>query len=179
MSQEIIDETARQNLWHEEQFARWKRQDEMLDKRFEQAKDMDSAVFVEIPAPDIQDVQGYRRWLCGVELKWMEEFNGNNYYNPGGGEFYRLGEFSESCVGGEFKGFGYIPNCKLFRFDGTFPVFSESDWRNKRGLWLRDHYSRRDVAKVHIIADNLCEFLSQERIEHRRYNFNREREIIP
>ncbi|MBI2631738.1 hypothetical protein HYW75_01930 [Candidatus Pacearchaeota archaeon] len=143
-----------------------------LDNKFQQVKELDSMVFVEIPARDIKDVRKYHSFLLNLETRWMEDFNGNKYYN-----IDNTWNFVESGVGGNF-GDIYFISCKLFRHDGTILPISEQDWRSKRGLLITDHYSSLNAAKVHIIADNLCAFLAQEEIEHSRYNFDKQRKMI-
>lgn len=145
----------------------WQDQQEMLEERFQQLKHLDSFVFVEISAKTIVSVNDFRRWMLALEYKWMKKFNKNRYYNMDD----RFHE--ESGVGGYFEGV-YFASCKLFRHDGTFQAFREDDWRAKRGLQIRDHYSERDVVKVHTIADNLLKFLMQEKVDYTRMNLNRD-----
>jgi len=137
-------------------------------EQFEKVKDLDSISFVEIPGREIVKPWQYRLWLVEkVEMKWMTEFNrGNKYY-------YSRGSFNEeSGIGGYFGGV-HISHSKLYRYDGTEHKFSEDDYRAKRGLLIRDHYSEYDVVKVQQITDNLVEFLKQEGIEHKRTDFKR------
>ena len=97
----------------------------------------------------------------------MIEFNQRNDH------YYPHPTFNEeNGIGGYFGGV-YIAHSKLYRFDGTEPAYSEDDFRAKRGLLIRDHYSEHDVVKVQQITDNLAEFLKQESIEHLRRDFKR------
>lgn len=96
----------------------------------------------------------------------MGEFNGNKHYNS----HMIFGD--EAGIHGYF-GIYYFPKCKLYRYDGALQPMWENDVRAKRGFLIRDHYTEMDVAKVHIIADNLCEFLTQEGIEHKKISFDK------
>lgn len=141
---------------------------QQMMKQFEKVKDLDSMTFVEIPQGEIVEPWQYRQWLVEeIEMKWMKEFNqGNEHYYP------RATFNEESGIGGYFGGV-YIGHSKLYRYDGTEYAFSENDFRAKRGLLIRDHYSEHDVVKVQQITDNLAEFLKQECIEHLRKDFRR------
>jgi hypothetical protein len=142
-------------------------QDVRERKYFKKIKHLDSSVFVEIPKTDLTELHEYRSFLNDLEMKWMIEFNGNKHYRIHG-EWNK-----ESGIGGQF-GENFFNHCKLYRFDETHLTYGENDWRAK-GLWLRDHYnSKHDVIKVHMIADNLCEFLIQEGIEHNKISFDKE-----
>ncbi|MBS3088428.1 hypothetical protein J4402_01465 [Candidatus Pacearchaeota archaeon] len=157
----------------EDVLARIQEQMEKISKRAEELIDMHSMTFVEIPRPDIQDVKEYRIWFIDeLENNWMTRFNANEFYNPR----WKWNN-EEGGISGKFGEY-FFPHCKLYRYDGTMPGFTQGDWRAKRGILLRDHYSEINTAKVHIITDNLCAFLTQERTEHRRINFNREIEPI-
>ena len=149
-------------------YVKQKREQDVREKEyFKKIKNLDSSVFVEIPKTDLTELHEYRSFLNDLEMKWMIEFNGN--------ECHRIhkGWGHESGIGGQF-GENHFIHCKLYRFDGTHQTYGENDWRAK-GLWLRDHYnSKHDVVKVHMIADNLCEFLTQEEIEHNKIIFDKE-----
>lgn len=71
------------------------------------------------------------------------------------------------------SGISSISSCKLIRYDGTHPSFGSDDFRAKRGLLIIDHYEREDVVKVQLITGNLCDYLTQEGIEHTRTDFKR------
>jgi hypothetical protein len=147
-------------------------QEEIITRRFEQAKNLDSSCFVEIPEVNIINSSDYRtRLVREIETQWMRDFNGNGHYYPDS-RFYNLNDFSESGISGEAGGI-FIGHCKLYRHDGSAEPWGEDDYRAKRGLMLRDHYSKRDVGKVHFIVDNLVDFLIQENIPHKRIDFEK------
>jgi hypothetical protein len=135
-------------------------------EKFKKLKDLDSAVFVEIPLPDFE-TNNYRIWLESLEERWITEFNGNRKYRSCSKKWNE-----ESGIGGQFEE-DYFDHCKLYRFDGTLSACAENDWRKKRGFWIRDHYSESDVVKAHTLADNLCVFLTLEKIEHTKISFDR------
>ncbi len=146
---------------------RMKKQNIREKKYFEKVKHLYSSVFVGIPETNLTDLDEYRFFLNDLEMKWMREFNGNQHHRIHG----KWNE--EGGIRGQF-GENYFIHCKLYRFDGTHLTYGENDWRAK-GLWLRDHcISEHDVVKVHMIADNLCEFLTQEEIEHNKIIFDKE-----
>jgi len=137
-----------------------------LEARFQKAKEFDSYVFIEVPQPNLE-LGEYRDWLIEeVETKWMKEFNSNEHYFPS----WHWNE--EGGINGKF-GEDHIIHCKFYHYDGTEGIMAD-DLRSKRGLLIRDHYSPFDVAKVHIIADNLCKFLTQEGIVYERINIKRD-----
>lgn len=149
-------------------YAKQRQEQDVREKKyFEKVRSLASSVFVEIPRTELTELHGYRFFLNNLEMKWMREFNKNKYHRIHG-EWNK-----ESGIGGQF-GENYFNHCKLFRFDGTRLTYDEDDWRAKKGLWLRDHYTKHDVIKVHMIADNLCEFLTQEEIEHNKISFDKE-----
>ena len=118
-----------------------------IQARFGKLKTLDSMVFVEIPQPRLTDAFDYRRWLVeDVEIPWMTDFNKNEHYSP---EF-RFGPNEESGIHGKF-GDDEIDHCKWYRFDGTYPPLCESDWRAKRGILVRDHYSSFAVVYYKIV----------------------------
>ncbi len=132
---------------------------QQMRERFEQLKEFDSMVFVEIPQRQLVEPHHYRNWLVDeVETKWRREYNqGNKHFNPDfefNKEWGIQGYFSEV----------FINHCKFYRYDGTLPQYSVTDFRAKRGFLIRDHYSKSDVVKVHLITDNLVAFLEQESI---------------
>lgn len=141
-----------------------------MQERFEKVKALDSMVFVEIPQPQLTDDSDYQRWLVGdVEIPWMVNFNKNMHYRP---EF-RFGPNEEDGIHGKF-GNEEIDHCKWYRFDGTYPPLCDGDWRAKRGILVRDHYSYLSVVYSQIVSDNLVEYLKQQKIEHRKFNFDKE-----
>jgi hypothetical protein len=144
-----------------------------LEGMFDQVKELDSMAFVEIPQPQIADTRDYRNWLVeDVEVPWIVDFNGNEHWYP------RHDWNTEGGVGGRFGRYYFI-KCKMYKYDGTNPAFVEGDWRSKRGLLIRDHYSPIDVVKVKLITDNLVDFLRQRKISFARLNFEHpSRELI-
>lgn len=142
------------------------RQEERARQAFERLKSFDSMVFVEIPQTQIADPFEFRGSLTKIENKWLTVFN----KNPPRYSFVWNGE---SGVNGYF-GENYFAKCKLYRFDGTEEPYDEGDYRAKRGFLIRDHYDAPAVFRAHAIADNLIEFLKQEGISYRRFNFDRE-----
>jgi len=53
-----------------------------LEEKFQENKELDSFVFIEIPQPDLE-LRDYKFWLIEeVETKWMKEFNSNEHYRP-------------------------------------------------------------------------------------------------
>ena len=149
-------------------YAKQRREQDLRERKyFKKIKHLDSSVFVKIPKTDLTELHEYRSFLNDLEMKWMREFNGNEHYRIYGGWN------EESCVSGQF-GENFFSHCKLYRLDETHLTYGENDWR-ARGLWLRDHYhSKHNVVKAHLIADNLCEFLIQEGIEHNKISFDKE-----
>lgn len=141
-------------------------------KRAQALAEFDSWAFIETPQPRIQDNRDYRGWWMALEEKWMMEFNGNKDYCTGGKWAGPSDELSEDGIGGNFRG-KYVIS-KFYRFDGTIEPFSDDDFRARRGVLIRAHYSPHDVVKVHMIADNLVEFLTQEGIKHNRTNRKRD-----
>lgn len=143
------------------------KEEKLLD-RYRKAGNLDSHVFIEIPERKITDVFAYRdRLLDGIETKWMADFNGNEDYYP----YYSRFE-DEDEIGGVF-GDVYFSRCKLHRYWRNMKSWGEDGFRMKRGLLLSDDYSYRNVGKVHLIADNLTEFLEQEGIEYNRVDFEK------
>ncbi len=137
-----------------------------LMEKFQKVEDLDSMTFVEIPQRDILEPEKFRLWLLKIEMKWMIEFNkGNEYHHPR----YVFNE--ESGISEYFE--KVLLSSKLYRYDGTEYSISEEDYRAKRGLLIRDHYSKFSVEKVQLITDNLVEFLKQAEIEHNRRNFKK------
>jgi hypothetical protein len=143
--------------------------------KFEAIKNLDSKVFVEIPQEQIKESLQYKKWLLlDIETKWMTQFNNlNKFYNP-----YK--EFNKDNGIGGYFGEIYVMCVKLCRYDGTEQTFIDGDYRSKRGLLMRDHYFREDgsvnvanVVNVHLIADNLVDFLNKEGIKYNRTNFER------
>ena len=116
-------------------------------RQFEKVKDLDSRTFVEIPQKQIVKPSDYRRWLVEeIEYKWMTEFNSKNtHYRP----CFRFNE--ESGIGGYF-GEEYISHSKLYRYDGTHYGISEDDFRAKRGILIRDHYSELKAAGYSLLG---------------------------
>jgi len=146
--------------------ARQKRQ-RLLLERFEQSPSLDSAVFFEIPRLDL-DTDSYKVWLVeDVETPWIRDFNGNQDYRP------NLSSWNEN-EGGILGKFGenYL-QCKLHRYDGTREAYAPGDYREKRGLFLRDHFSELDAGKVLLISDNLQQYLISLGTEFTRFNFDR------
>ena len=151
---------------------RFTKTEHSLTEKAQQLVNFDSMVLIEIPQREITDPVNYRTWMYNLEIQWMEEFNKNQFYRTNG-----AWNDEEGGIGGQF-GEHYFSSCKFYRYDGTRRLFHSDDWRTKRGLLVRDHYSARNTAKVYIIADNMCEFLSQEHVQHTRRNFDREKRII-
>lgn len=151
---------------------RFREQQRIMDERFRQAPNLDSMVFIEIPRPDIK-TPGYRIWLMKeVETPWMKS-NGNKDYIPDW--------FWNEQEGGFYGHFGnlFFTKCKLHRYDGTEEEVVPGDYRAKRGLLIRDHYSPMAVAKVLLIADNLQQYLTSQGIQFTKFHFDRaSREMI-
>jgi hypothetical protein len=138
-----------------------------LEEKFQDSATLDSMVFVEIPRTDL-DVLDYKHWLVEtLETEWMRDFNQNKEYLP-----IHFWNEEEGGIYGNFDGV-FVAKCKLYRYNGTVDAVTCEDYRGKRGYLIRDHYSETNVAKVQIIADNLCRFLQSKSIEHTRINFDR------
>jgi hypothetical protein len=121
---------------------------------------------VEIPQRQITDYYEYRRWLLGIEKKWMSEFNrGNESYRP-------ESVFNqETKIGGYFGIIGkevYIVNCRFYRYDGTMPTGLGKDFVSRRGFLIKDHSGVTSAAKIHLVTNNLIRFLVEKEIEYKK-----------
>ena len=154
----------------EELIRQFQETERRLTEKFKQSSNLDSAVLFEIPQPNL-DVNSYRNWLIEkVEMPWMIDFNGNKDYCPHWHWNEEGGIIGK--IGGDYLG------CKLYRFDGTIPEVVSGDFRAKRGLWFRDHYSEKDVAKIQLIADNFLAYLIARGLEFTRFNFDRATKVL-
>jgi len=97
----------------------------------------------------------------------MRKHNGNKDYYP-----HIFWNEKEGGICGTFDGIYF--SSKFYRYDGTFESYLKEDWRSKRGLLIRDHYSPTAIWKVHLITDNLCDYLDLEKIQYQRIDFDRE-----
>ncbi len=140
----------------------------IINEKFEEVKSLDSKVFIEILCQEIVAPEDFRFYLTkNIVLPWMQQFNNNENYRFRQGDEWN----EEGGIGGNFKGL-YITHVKLYMYDGTLEPLDEGDYRTKRGLLIRNHYlCKSDVVEVHIVADNLCDFLTQEEILYKRTNW--------
>lgn len=128
---------------------------------------LDSRVFVEIPAREISDAREYRKFLMNLEMLWIIDFNGNDSpsYEPHWNEY-------DSGIGNSSFGQAYFWCIHFHRFDGMSFSSQKPEYAGKRGYLFSEPHN--DAAKVHLVADNLCEFLTQNGVEHTRMNYRGE-----
>ncbi len=142
-----------------------------IRRRHEKLKDLDARVFVEIPLQEIKGQEEYRRRIVELEREWMNGFNTNPHYRVHS-DFWNT---DEGGIGGNF-GEEYVDHSKFYRFDGARQSMRSGtyDYTSLRGFLIRDHDTTPwDFVKVHLIADNLCVYLTKKGIKHRRVNFDR------
>jgi len=143
---------------------RLQKQDRILLEMFKEYSSLDSAVLFEIPNSELSP-EKYRFWLVRqVETPWiLEGINPNYCTRPVWNE--------ADGINGKFGRFAL--RCKLYRYDGTIEPTCAEDYRAKKGMLLRDHYSEIDVSKIQVIADNFRDYLISHGIEFARFNFDR------
>ena len=139
----------------------WDQYEKLLELGKE-LKNFDSSVLIQVPQPEISTPELFRGWWAGVERQWINEYNDSRYSE-------RINWNDEYRIYGKFGDF-YL-DAKFYRYDGSQVPFWENDFRSERGVQIREHYGVRDVAKVHLIANNLEEFLKQQNINYGRLNF--------
>lgn len=122
---------------------------------------LDSAVFFAIPGAD-KDTWAYRTWIAYELLPgWLKTTDSDQFYRP------ERGSWNEEN-GILLNGFSF---CKIYKYDGT--EFQ------KRGLLIRDHYTKRDVEKIQAVADGLEAYLREQHIAYERENRRRRDYSVP
>lgn len=140
-----------------------------VEKKFKELEKFESMVFVHIPLIRIKTQLDVRNALMELEREWMQDFNHNEKYY-----LYQEHQWNgESRIYGKFGKEELYFDTKFSVYDGTEPHYYKNDFRSKRGFSIRDHYGKKDVVAVHLIADNLEEFLKSKKIKYKRQNFLR------
>ena len=120
--------------------------------------------FVELPQRQIKDTLDYRKWMIEeVERKWMTQFNYKN-------EDWRPNPVfnTESDIHGYFGGIWFY-HCKFHRYDGNMSFAPVGGFIAHRGFLIRELPDALGAGeKVQLIANNLEEFLKQEKIRYIR-----------
>ena len=122
--------------------------------------EFDSIVTFDMPREDINSNE-YRIWVDrNVLPNWLARKEGNiDYTLRRTGDWNMEGGIATCNIGGR-----YIDHCKFYKFDGTITAHVN------QGVMIRDHYSLKDVEKVHFIADSFEAFLKEEGISFTRVN---------